>query len=115
MGINFMGPLLMSSIGHNYAITFTDYLTRQIRTVPIRCDDVNTLGVQHLAKIYFTQVFWYHWLPSGVHTDCGAVFTSAFWTGLLKLCGTSVRLFTVYHPQTQGLTERANSTMFHSL
>ncbi len=49
VGIEFVGPFPMSSSGHNYAIMFTDYLTRQIRTVPIQCNDVNTFCAQHLA------------------------------------------------------------------
>ncbi len=33
----------------------------------------------------------------------------------MTLCGNQVRTSTAYHPQTQGLTERANSTIISSL
>jgi len=115
VGMDFVGPLPMSTHGHNYMITFTDYLTRCIRTVPVRCDDVNSFQARDLAEIYFTYIFRYHGLPSAVHTDRGSVFTSEFWTSLMSLCGTKLKTSTAYHPQTQGLTERANHTIIHTL
>ena len=115
VGIDFVGPLPMSRSGHNYLITFTDYLSRTFRTVPIRCDDIEKFPATSLAEAYFTQIFRYHGLPSAVHTDRGSIFTSEFWTSLMALCGTSVSTSTAWHPETQGLTERANRTIIYSL
>eukprot|EP00961_Rhodomonas_salina_P203867 2750877-Rhodomonas_salina.1 len=33
----------------------------------------------------------------------------------MALCGTSVRTSTAWHPETQGLTKRANHTIIYSL
>ena len=85
-------------------LTFTDYLTRSIHTVPVRCDDPNNFKAHDLAEIYYTQIFHYHGLPSSVHTDRWSVFTSA-----------KLKTSTAHHPQTQGLTERANHTILHTL
>eukprot|EP00961_Rhodomonas_salina_P303042 3941072-Rhodomonas_salina.3 len=57
VGINFVGPLPMSSNGNNFMITFTDYLSGTFRTVPIQCDDKETFPAQALAEAYFTQIF----------------------------------------------------------
>ncbi len=115
VGIDLVGPMPMSRNGNNFLVTFTDYLSRAIRTIPIRCDDVEQFPASSLAECYFRHVFRYHGLPSAVHTDRGSVFTSEFWTTLMQLCGTSVRTSTAFHPQTQGLTERANRTILSSL
>lgn len=115
MGIDFVGPLPMSRSGNNYLITFTDYLSRTFRTVPFRCDDIESFPATSLAEAYFVNIFRYHCLPSAVHTDRGPSFTSEFWTSLMALCGTEVRTSTAFHPQTQGLTERANCTIIYSL
>eukprot|EP00961_Rhodomonas_salina_P305702 3942004-Rhodomonas_salina.3 len=105
----------MSRSGNNYLITFTDYLTSTFRTIPIRCDDVEKFPASSLAEAYFSLIFRYHCLPSAVHTDSGSTFTSEFWNSLMTLCGTNVRTSTAYHPQTQGLTERANQNIIASL
>eukprot|EP00961_Rhodomonas_salina_P049675 667681-Rhodomonas_salina.1 len=105
----------MSHNGNNFLITFTDYLSLSFRTVPICCDDIKSFPATALADAYFTQIFCYHCLPSAVHTDQGSTFTSYFWTSLILLCGTNKHTSTAYHPETQGLTERANCTIIYSL
>eukprot|EP00961_Rhodomonas_salina_P143185 1926606-Rhodomonas_salina.1 len=68
IGIDFVGPLPMSRNGNNFLLTFTDYLSRSFRTVPISCDDIGSFPATALADAYFTQIFSYHGLPSAVHT-----------------------------------------------
>eukprot|EP00961_Rhodomonas_salina_P238046 3217286-Rhodomonas_salina.1 len=76
VGIDFVGPLPMSRICNNFMMTFTDYLSRTFRTVPIQCNAMETFPAQALTQAYFTQIFRYHGLPSAVHTDRGSIFTS---------------------------------------
>jgi hypothetical protein len=115
VGIDFVGPMPMTKAGHNNLVTFTDYLTRSIRVFPIRSDDVSSFAAKDLAEIFFNQIFRYHGLPAAIHTDRGSTFTSEFWTELMTLCGSKLKTSTAYHPQTQGLTERANRTILYSL
>jgi hypothetical protein len=115
VGIDFVGPMPMSRSGNNTLITFTCYLTRSFRTVPVRCDNISSFSARDLAEIYFLHIFRYHGLPSGIQTDRGSTFTSAFWTELMALCGTQLHTSTAYHPETQGLTERANRTIIYTL
>ena len=44
-------------------------------------------------------------------TDRGSLFTSKFWSSLCYFLGVKRRLSTAFHPQTDGQTERQNSTM----
>eukprot|EP00961_Rhodomonas_salina_P004610 62575-Rhodomonas_salina.2 len=57
VGIDFVSPLQMSHSGHNYLITFTYYLSRTFRTVPIQCDDIEKFPASSLTEAYFTQIF----------------------------------------------------------
>jgi hypothetical protein len=44
-------------------------------------------------------------------TDCDTTFTSAFWKGVTKLLGTRAVMSSLFHPQTDGQTERVNQTL----
>jgi hypothetical protein len=41
-------------------------------------------------------------------TDCDIGFTSAFWKGVTELLGTRIVMSSLFHPQTDGQTERVN-------
>ena len=53
----------------------------------------------------------YHGLPDSIISDRGAIFTSKFWSSLCYFFVIKRRLSTAFHPQTDGQTERQNSTM----
>ena len=44
-------------------------------------------------------------------SDRGSVFTSKFWSSLCYFLGIKQKLSTAFYPQTDGQTERQNSTM----
>lgn len=47
-----------------------------------------------------------HGIPSSIVSDRDPRFTSRFWGSLQDALGTKLRLSSVYHPQTDGQTER---------
>ena len=70
-----------------------------------------TLTSGHLARLLMRHVFKLHGIPETIISDQGSLFTSDFWTTLTKLLGTEQQLFTAFHPQTDGQTERQNATL----
>lgn len=52
-----------------------------------------------------------HGLPNSVITDRGFVFTSKFYSSLCYALKIKQKLSTAFHPQTDGQTERQNSSM----
>jgi hypothetical protein len=48
----------------------------------------------------FLDVYRLHGLPKSIISDRDKIFTSLFWQSLFKAAGTSLRLSSSYHPQT---------------
>ena len=70
-----------------------------------------TLNAPGLAVIIIDVVIRHHGLPDSIVTNRGSLFTSKFWSLLCYFLGIKRRLSTAFHPQTDGQTERQNSTM----
>ncbi len=70
-----------------------------------------TIDAPGLAKVILDVVVRDHGLPDSIMSDRGSVFTSEFWSSLCYFLGIKQRLSTAFHPQTDGQTERHNSTM----
>jgi hypothetical protein len=73
------------------------------------------LSAEAVARIYFDTIFKHYGLCSAIVSGSDSRFVSAFWRELHQLCGTSLFMSTAFHPQTDGLTERANRTIIQTL
>ena len=70
-----------------------------------------TINAPGLAEVILDVVVRHHGLPDSIVSDRGSLFTSKFWSSLCYFLGIKRRLSTAFHPQTDGQTERQNSTM----
>ena len=70
-----------------------------------------TINAPGLAKVIINVVVWHHSLPDFIMSDRGSLFTLKFWLSLCYFLGIKRRLSTAFHPQTDGQTERQNSTI----
>ena len=59
----------------------------------------------------FEVIYKCYGLPKNIISDRDVIFTSIFWDHLHQLIGTTLKMSSAYHPQTDGSTERANRTM----
>ena len=69
-------------------------------------DKIETVDV---AWAFVREVYRHHGLPQSITSDRGPQFASSLWKQVCQLLGIERNLSTAYHPQTDGLTERANS------
>ena len=99
-----------SHSGNQYAILFTDYLTKWPEVFANRDQTAFTI-----AKLFVEEIVCCHGVPSQLLSDCGAVFLSYLMTEICKLLGTNNINMTAYHPQTNGLTEQFNRTLTNML
>ena len=70
-----------------------------------------TIDTPGLAKVIIDVVVRDHGLPDSIITDRGSLFISKFWSSLCYFLDIKRRLSTTFHPQTDGQTERQNSTI----
>jgi hypothetical protein len=101
--VDFITGLPLSS-GCVNLMAVKDRLSKGIILVPlekIEADDV--------AWAFVREVYRLHGLPQSITSDRGTQFVSELWGRVCKLLGVQRNLSTAFHPQTDGLTERANS------
>lgn len=98
-----MSGLPLTERGHDALTVFVDRLSKRIHVAPCRKDP----KAEELAYLYFDSVWRHHGMPTGIISDRGTQYTSTFWQSLFKWAGTSVKLSTAFHPESDGQSERA--------
>ena len=66
-----------------------------------------------LSLLSSSPTFTAHGLPTDIVSDRGTTFASKWWHEVTRLLGTRKNLSTVFHPQSDGHTERTNQTVEH--
>ena len=88
-------------------LVIIDRLTKMVHYEPVKV----TINAPGLAKVIIDILVRHHGLLDSIISDRRAIFTSKFWSSLCYFLGIKRRLSTAFHPQTDGQTERQNSTM----
>jgi hypothetical protein len=70
-----------------------------------------THRTEKYVEIYIDQIIRLHGIPRTIVSDRGAPFVARFWEQLQKSLGTTMIRSSVYHPQTDGQTERVNQIL----
>ena len=107
ISMDFIGPLPLSPQGHDAITVFVDRLTKRVHLIPSKTTD----SAEDIAKIFVREIYRLHGLPKSIVSDRDARFTSEFWLSVHKAIGTTLRMSTAFHPQTDGQTERTNRTL----
>jgi transposase InsO family protein len=105
IAMDIVGPLQRSGSGNRFVLVVCDYATRYPEAVPMKHIDAASVA-EELVKI-FSRVG----VPKEILTDQGTNFTSHLLTELYRMLHVRPIRTTPYHPQTDGLVERFNSTL----
>jgi len=98
---------LPNSEGDDTILIVIDRLTKMAHRLPC----TKEINAQQFSELFVREIFRQHGLPKDIITDRGSVFTSDLLKETTKQLGIERRLSTAFHSQTDGQTERTNSTL----
>ena len=114
ISMDFITDLPPSNLGrevYDAILVVVDRFTKTSRYFATTKD----VTAEKLADLFAKEIVCKYGAPSGIVTDRGSLFTSAFWSTVCFLLRTKRKLSTAWHPQTDGQTERQNQTLEHYL
>jgi transposase InsO family protein len=83
----------------------TDRLGKGCKLIPMRRTEAVDVAWAFIQNVYCN-----HGFPDAIVSDRGRQFVSDLWRELCTLLQVKQRLSSAYHPETDGSTERMNST-----
>ncbi len=83
-------------------LVIVDRLMKIVYYKPVKV----TINAPALVEVIIEAVVWHHGLLDSIVNNRGSVFTSKFWSSLCYFLEIKRKLLTVFHPQTDGQTER---------
>ncbi|MCO5601408.1 hypothetical protein L7F22_055529 [Adiantum nelumboides] len=85
--------------------------SKQAHFVPVR----KKIKLEHMVKVFMYNIFKYHGMPQSVVSDIDPRMMSFFWKALFENMGTMLKFSSLFHPQTDGQSEEANSIVLYLL
>ncbi|CAJ0960766.1 unnamed protein product [Ranitomeya imitator] len=98
---------LPKSRGCTIIWVITDHFSKMVHLVPLP----RLPSARALAALFIKHIFRLHGMPDKIVSDRGPQFASRFWIELCRLLSIELNLSSAYHPETNGLVERANQTL----
>jgi transposase InsO family protein len=108
--IDFIGTL-PKSLGFDTITIFTDRLTNYIKIEPTH----STTTAEDIVRLAYRSWIRQFGLPRSIVSDRDKLFTSKFWKELHRLLYIDIKLSIVFHPETDGSSERSNKTTIEAL
>ncbi len=94
-------------VSYDSILVIIDRLTKMVHYEPVKV----TIDAPGLVEVIINVVVRHYRVPESIVMDRGSLFTSKFWSLLCYFLGIKRKLSTAFHPQTDGQTERQNSTI----
>ena len=100
-------PSLRRGTAYDAILVIVDRFTKYSRYILARKD----WDAEMLADVLVEEVFTRFGMPVSIVSDRGTLFTSGYWSQFCYYLRVRLNYSTAFHPQTDGQTERQNSTL----
>jgi len=90
--------------GYNTILVVVDQLTKMVHCIPT----TEKTMAEGLAKLFRDNMWKLYSLPKSIISDRGPQFAAGIMRELNRMLGIESKLLMVFHPQTDGQTERVN-------
>ena len=110
IGIDYCGPLKSTPRGNKYVLIITDYFSRHVTAIPL-----SNCTAETTAESLFNEYFCKFGVPEVVVSDRGTHFQNQLMSNMRLLIGYNHIYSTPYHPQSNGIVERFNSTFISQI
>ncbi|MCO5578183.1 hypothetical protein L7F22_032021 [Adiantum nelumboides] len=111
IAMDFIFYLPRTPIGNDGIWTIICRFTKQTHFVPVR----KKIKSEHMVKLFMHNIFEDHGMPQSIVSDRDPRMTSLFCKALFENMGTTLKFSSSFHPQTDGQSEEANSTVLDLL
>ena len=98
---------LPTSNDYNAIFVVVDRFSKMAHFIPTQ----TTVDAPQLARLFLDNIVKLHGFPKSIVSDREPRFVSIFWKEVWNTIGTTLRISTANHPQTDGQTERTNRTL----
>ncbi|CAF3349874.1 unnamed protein product [Rotaria sp. Silwood1] len=105
IGIDYCGPFKRTPRENQYVLVITDHFTRHVTAIALP-----NCTAEITAQTLFNEYFCKYGIPSVILSDQGSHFRNQLMDNIRQLIGYNHIYSTPYHPQTNGIVERFNST-----
>lgn len=97
--------------GNDAIWTIIDRFSKHAHFIPVQ----KNIKPEHMAKVFLAQIFKHHGMPKSIVGDTDPRTTSLFWRALFDNMGIKLNFSSACHPETDGQSEIANSTVLDLL
>jgi hypothetical protein len=109
-GIDIIGKLTAAQGNYTFAIMADEYFTKWVEAKPLT--NVNSATIK---KIFWQNIICRYGVPRHITIDNIKYFDSAIFKNFCQQIGMKVTFASVYHPQSNGAVERANTLIFEAI
>ena len=105
--MDFVTHFPRTSRGHDTVWVIVDWLTKLAHFLAVRM----TFTLEAFYRLYIQEIVRLHGVPVSIVSDRDPRFTGNFWKSFQRAMGTQLVMSTVFHPQTNGQSERTIQTL----